>query len=285
MPHGLDFKYRNARDAKELYGIFKLRKDILVGEFGRIDINDVFDGYDAGAANFYASNGEGEPVGAVRIITDRDLESIYPQFINERKFSMEKNVDISKYRNGSKRPEEVSRLVVHPDYRGKRITPGLFACVYKHGKEEDVTDLFIIANCEMKPGIIEIPKLYEKLGFKKMNGYDIVPKYYDSFDVFSAPMHANASAAAKRAEIMSKIIEKGLIRDLKGSPHFDEMSSREKELCTNLLKIVEYRKLSPNERSSIFREASEWFVDDIKRNGEWKKEINNQKERGENINP
>lgn len=247
-----NFRFRNARDARELYNIFNLRRDVLVGDLGRISIDDVFDDYDAGAVNFFAYNEDG-PLGVIRVITIDDLKSIYPEFIEDYMFSFEKRVDLSKYVNGDKKPEEISRLVTHPNCRGKGMTAGLFACIYKHGKEEGVTDLFIIANCEMNPGRIEIPQLYGKLGFKRMDDYDILPKHYDNFDVHSVPMHTEAEEAARRAETLTK-----RMRRYKG---------------IDLMGMIDYESLTPEERASMFREASEWFIDEMEKSDNKKAEL------------
>lgn len=178
-------RYKNATNPDELLRVINLRQDRLVNELGRIDSEKTYDSHDGIGFNFLAYE-EDEPekiLGTVRIVDERDLK-----YLDDGKGILGiKNFDIEPYR-GDKNLL-VGRLVTSPN-KGKdvRVLPGLFGCVYVYGYDYGSTDLFIIANCEINSGKIEIPKIYSRLGFEPIG--EIKKKYYDDFDVNSTPMHA-----------------------------------------------------------------------------------------------
>jgi len=176
-------RYKNVTKPEELIGIIGIRHDRLVNQLKRITPEEVHDIYDGIGLNFFAydENDSQIPVGAIRIVDEDDLK-----FIGQEKIKI-KNTDIEPYR-GDKNLL-VERFLTSPTKSNGAIAAhGLFGCIYIYGYDYVATDLFIVANCEIIPGRIEIPKSYLRLGFKPIA--DIKRKHYDNFDTNSVPMHA-----------------------------------------------------------------------------------------------
>ena len=156
---------------EELNLVFELRKKIFCEEFGYIKPGQESDVYDEIAHNYLAFSGN-IAIGTLRVIDDKDLDKLEGKDGIIKKggrvrFPMEKEVDLMDYRKPDRKIIEYSRLVVSPDYRNKGITIGLFACGYKYAKENDITDGFIIANCEINLR----GKIYQKIKKLKFQKY------------------------------------------------------------------------------------------------------------------
>ena len=198
MSNNIHFKA--VGNERELSDVFRLRYRVFGEEFGYISAGKEFDLYDRVATNFLAY-GEGETVGTIRIINEPDLEKLSgnPDIVRDGRvrFPIEKEVDLSEYRNGEGNIVEVSRLVILPQFRHTGVSMGLFACIYHFTERYDIDDLFIIANCEMDSRDqedlndkerVKIPDLYTKIGFKSLTE----PFFYRDFDAWAVPMHMEA---------------------------------------------------------------------------------------------
>ena len=174
-------RYKNVTRPEEMMGVIALRYERLVREFKRIEPEETHDPYDGIGYNVIAyEEGEAERIiGTIRLVDERDLE-----YIDCGKLGI-RNFDIGLHRG--KRNLLVGRLVTSPEGSNNMVLAGLFACVYMYSHYRKITDLFIVANCEMKPGRVEIPDIYLKLGFEPKG--EIRRKYYDNFDICSVPMH------------------------------------------------------------------------------------------------
>ncbi|GHV07989.1 hypothetical protein AGMMS50229_15690 [Campylobacterota bacterium] len=75
----------------------------------------------------------------------------------------------------SDRKYELAKLAVSPSFRGKNIGELLVRRVILQAKEAGASAIFLEGNTRLAPSI----KLYRKLGFKEVTGYEITYKRVD----------------------------------------------------------------------------------------------------------
>lgn len=219
-------RFKNVTRPEELLKVINIRHRKLVRELKRIKPGQAHDPYDGIGYNFmayYEDYPEGL-IGALRVVDCKDLEHL-----DGRKGDLWiRNFDMSIYRGS--RNLLVGRMLTSRSRERAAVLFGLFACVYVYSYAKKITDLFIVANCEMNPGKVEIPKIYTRLGFNPIG--EIRKRYYDHFDTHSVPMHR-------------------ITGDIFGKSR----CSPERKKFERFLERIDFRYIPPEERKCIYKEA------------------------------
>ena len=184
-----NIKIKNVTSSNELFQIFRLRYEKLVRENKRIKADQVYDEKDAISYIFFAydATNRKEPLGSIRLTDEDDIRAIS---MGQSCISIV-NCDIEPHKNCAKNVL-VGRLVASSTQYDLKVLPGLFCCMWEYHKccKSDY-NIFIVANCEIKPGVVEIPDIYRFMHFVQIG--EIKKKYYDEFDINSAPMVSSIS--------------------------------------------------------------------------------------------
>ena len=139
---------------EQLPVVLAIREHTYVREKGRALKVIQEDAFDQTAINFLASTTEGEPAAAIR-------------FNPHRPFELESYINIEAYIPSGRRPAEINRFCVLPQFR--RISRsgfvhlGLLKIVYDYATSLGVTDLFICTNPQLQ-------RLYESALFEPLTG-------------------------------------------------------------------------------------------------------------------
>ena len=132
--------------------VLDIREHTYVREKGRALKVIQEDDFDQRAINFLASTTKGEPVAAIR-------------FNPYRPFEMESYINIETYIPSGRRPAEINRFCVLPQFRkisrSGFVHLGLLKIVYDYATSIGVTDLFICTNPHLQ-------RLYESALFEPL---------------------------------------------------------------------------------------------------------------------
>ena len=239
--------YKNATTPKELRNVISLRHKRLVDYEGTIGPEMTHDYFDGIGYNFIGFiNGDPEKpenvLGTLRVVDEKDLEHL-----NGGNGGLKiKNFDIEPY--AGENNLFIGRLVTDPEKPKKiKVQPGLFGCVYVYGHDYGSTDLFIIANCEIPSGSAnnpKIPKSYRSLGFKPIG--EMKRKYYDDFNAFSVPMHADRETLIGKSRLTPRRL---IFETFRNKINFEEIPiEQRKQIYKETIDMLPESRLSSFEK-------------------------------------